>query len=420
MRSSALPYVSLFFCVATLSGLFACSQPNNPNNQNNQNNQRTPPGSSSPLPTPVIGKTVQLVPHSNLPKAIKTQPANNNLDVVEWKGRFYLSFRTAPKHFASDQVEMYVMSSIDQKSWDFEAKFDMDTDLREPRFFVWKNSLHIYFAQLGRDQAAFEPGQMYRSVRQSIGKWSQPEKVFKPGFIPWRFREYKGKPILVGYDGGENIYDFSGKPLRVYLLTTEDGKTWVPLSSQREFVLKGGASETDIAFDKEGNLFAVARNEAGDQDGFGSKICKASKDDITKWTCKRDPKKYDSPLLFRHGSEIYLVGRRNLTPTGNYDLGKEELDRKQKLADYQAAYWKEKKRCSIWRLDRKELKIIHLLDLPSKGDTCFPSIIQQDENKYLLYNYSSKIEGKDRGWLDGQLNPTFIYSHELSFQPSSP
>lgn len=66
----------------------------------------------------------------------------------------------------------------------------------------------------------------------------------------------------------------------MYLKTTEDGKTWIPFDSKRPIVLTSGASETDIAFDKEGRLFAVARNEAGDQDGFGSKICTAPKTDM--------------------------------------------------------------------------------------------------------------------------------------------
>lgn len=389
---------------------------NNSNHANNSNHSNV----TKTWPTPQLGQTIKIVPNSAFPQEVKTQPANNNLDVIVFQDRLFLVFRTAPKHFASDQVELYVISTRDKKTWDFETKFFQQTDLREPRFFIWQGQLQLYFAQLGKDQTAFEPGQMFRSIRNKQGDWTQEEKVFKPGFIPWRFREHQGKPLMIGYDGGEHIYKFTGKPLHVYLLTTTDGKTWQSVDPKREFVLQGGTSETDIAFDDEGNLFAVARNEAGDQDGFGSKICKAPKDDIGNWTCKPDPRKYDSPLLFKHQSEIYVVGRRNMTNTGHYDLMQKDLTMQQQAADNQAAYWKEPKRCSLWRLDRQELKISHLLDLPSRGDTCFPSIIQDKNNQYTLYNYSSDIDGPDRGWLDGQLNPTFIYSHELTFPTITP
>lgn len=411
----ALP-VGFLACSSTGENNNNSNSNGNANTNSNGNENSNSNGTQVVLPKAEMGKTIKLVPNPNFPKEVKTQPANNNLDVIRFDGRLFLAFRTAPKHFASDQVEMYVVSTKDEKTWEFEAKFFQKTDLREPRFFVWKDKLQIYFAQLGKSQTAFEPGQMFKSTRNKLGDWTQEEKVFKPGFIPWRFREYQGKPIMVGYDGGENIYKFNGEPLHVYLLTTTDGKTWAPFNPAREFVLKGGTSETDIAFDDAGNLFAVARNEAGDKDGFGSKICRATKDDITKWTCKPDPKKYDSPLLFTHKNEIYLVGRRNMTETGHYDLQqKEELTLQQRATENQAAYWKEPKRCSLWHVNKVTLKVKHILDLPSRGDTCFPSILKNSDNQYTIYNYSSDIDGPDRGWLDGQLAPTFIYSHILKF-----
>jgi len=43
-------------------------------------------------------------------------------------------------------------------------------------------------------------------------------------------------------------------------------------------------------------------------------------------------KKYDSPLVFKHGSKIYLVGRRNMNKSGYYDTKKGKItDRKKAL-----------------------------------------------------------------------------------------
>lgn len=357
----------------------------------------------------------KVVPNASFPKEITPQPANNNLDIIDFEGKLFFVYRTAPTHFASEKAYLYIVSTKDQKKWDFEAAFHLKNDLREPRFFIWKKTLYLYFAELGSDSIKFEPGKMWRVHRESQGKWTKPEAVFSNGFIPWRFRTYKGKPLMVGYDGGENIYKFNGKPLHVYLMTTEDGKNWKPLNKDRPFVLKGGTSETDIAFDKAGNLFAVARNEAGDEKAFGSKICKAPASDITKWTCKDDFKKYDSPLLIEHGGEVYLVGRRHMTKDGNYDLRSKNPVLAQRALEYQSAYWQKPKRCSVWFVNRDTLKVQHLLDLPSKGDTCFPSALPRGEGKFLLYNYSSDIDGPDVYWQKGQNNPTFIYSMFLHF-----
>ncbi|MCB9640493.1 MAG: hypothetical protein H6728_06230 [Myxococcales bacterium] len=364
----------------------------------------------------------QIVPGMTFPSEVKINHANNNLDIIDFDGRFFLVFRTAPNHFASPEVDLYVVSSKDQKTWDFEAKVHVGSDLREPRFFAWKDKLTLYFTQLGAKSTAFEPGKTYRIERQSQGAWTSPALVFDTGFLVWRFKEHNGTPILIGYEGGENIYNFSGKPLLVYLKTTEDGKTWKPLNPDRPVVLKSGASETDIAFDNDGNLFAVARNEAGDEDGFGSKICTAPKTDITKWTCKKDLKKYDSPLVFAHKGEIYLIGRKNMTATGNFDLQMDNkgLDHAQKFAEYSADYWVRPKRCSLWYLRKETLTIEHLKELPSKGDTCFPSAVQRGENRFLIYNYSSPVDGPDISWNDGQKGETHIYSIMLDLLPPTP
>jgi len=53
-----------------------------------------------------------------------------------------------------------------------------------------------------------------------------------------------------------------------------------------------------------------------------------------------------------------------------------------------------------------------LYDLPSKGDTCFPSIFFRNE-VIRLYNYTSDINGPDISWQQGQLLPTFIVSGNL-------
>ena len=164
----------------------------------------------------------------------------------------------------------------------------------------------------------------------------------------------------------------------------------------------------------DGAVIAVGRNEKGDETGFGMRICRAEPATPGQWDCVTDPKKYDSPLLFKHGSDIYLLGRRNVTDTGNYDLFMEELTLDEQSRQYNIEYWFESKRCSLWQVDPVSLTVTFVLDLPSKGDTCFPGLVPLPDGRYRVYNYSSPPDGEDYPWQTGQLNPTQIYAVTLA------
>jgi hypothetical protein len=59
-----------------------------------------------------------------------------------------------------------------------------------------------------------------------------------------------------------------------------------------------------------------------------------------------------------------------------------------------------------------------VLDLPSRGDTCFAAVLPTDQpDELALYNYSSDIDGPDVGWQTGQAGSTYVYRHVLRFTP---
>ena len=62
----------------------------------------------------------------------------------------------------------------------------------------------------------------------------------------------------------------------------------------------------------QGNIWGVARNEDGDESGWGSRTFFASHDDLSQWDFvseESDPWIYESPKMFRHGSDLFLVAR---------------------------------------------------------------------------------------------------------------
>lgn len=377
-----------------------------------------PPPSEPGRHTVEVLETRQVVPGDGLPSEAISMTSNNNLDVIRHDGRVYLAFRTGPDHFAGPEVLMHVVSSDDELTWEHEATFDFDTDLREPRFLVLDGRLLFYFSILGTNRFRFEPMGVRMSERLADGTWTEPADIGMTGYVVWRTRTERGTPYMTAYLGGEHIYLFDGMPLDVELRTTTDGLIWTPLRTEPGYVYRGGGSEMDFTLDDDGNLFSIIRNEAGDDTGWGSLVCRADAADIADWTCVHDPKKYDSPLMFWHDGEAYLIGRRNVTETGRYDLGTPGATPTITTVRYQVDYSNSPKRCAVWRWVRDEDRIAYITDLPSRGDTCFPARIDTtDPNRIVLYNYSSDINGPDIAWNVGQEGPTFIYRHVLEFTP---
>ena len=364
---------------------------------------------------PVLSDYEQVIPSAKLPAQTPPQNANNNLDAVEFDGRTYIAWRTAPYHFADRNTELFVVSTADHDSYRFEGRFFMEKDLREMRFLALEDRLLMYFAVLGTNPITFEPEGMMVTQYESPGNWSPPEFFYGEGFIPWRTKVVDGVAYMIAYEGGENIYELDGEPLRVHWLKSDDGLEWVPVVPDQPVVLEGGSSETDFVIMGDGAVVAVSRNEAGDESfGFGSKICRAEPESIGDWRCVADPRKYDSPLLFKNGEDVWLIGRRNVTPAGTFDLGEGD-SLAERASKNLIAYSGKPKRCALWSVDPVELEVSHVLDLPSKGDTCFPAIVRQSEDSVLVYNYTSPIDGDDVSWIAGQGGPTIIYRVLLTF-----
>ena len=364
------------------------------------------------------GEPTQIVPRAGLP-GVPTDLANNNLDIVQHDDRLFLAWRTAPSHFASPDVHLNVLSRAPGGDWEFETTIHMGTDLREPRFLSWNGDLFLYFAVLGDNPSEFTPGESRWTRREGPGQWTEHQPLLEPGFIPWRTKVVDDVPYMLGYVGGENIYDLDTEeppdPVQVHFLTTSDGLTWSSVAGTSPVVHTGGGSETDFALLTDGTLIAVMRNELGDTDGFGSKVCRAEAGRLGVWACAPDPRKFDSPLVFSFEDAVYLIARRNVTETGNYDLGRNDLTMRERYFEYQTDYWGHPKRCAVWQVDPDDLTVTWLFDLPSAGDTCFPGLVPfGEEDAFLVYNYSSPIDGDlDISWLQGQTNPTNIYSHVL-------
>jgi hypothetical protein len=358
---------------------------------------------------PALGERLLVAPSDQMPPEVVSQTAHNNLDMLWHDGRLWVAFRTARFHYADAGTRLYVVSSEDLDTWRFEGEFHLDTDLREPQLVAIDGGLWLYFAVLGDNPIAFEPQGTRRAAWLAPGSWTTPEPVFEGDFLAWRIQPRAGRIEATGYRGGGGVYDLSSDPIRVQWLASDDGAQWEAAVTGTPTVWEGGASEMDLVVHDDGSVVAVMRNEAGDVDGFGSYVCRGEAAAPADWTCAYDPKKYDSPRMFRHGDQTFLLARRNVTETGHYDTGRDDLDRSEQYLQYQLDYWGTPKRCALWQVDAEALEVTHVLDLPTRGDTCFPEIEPLGDGRYLIADYTSPPDGEDLAWQPAQVGQTQVY-----------
>jgi hypothetical protein len=342
---------------------------------------------------------------SKLPPEVKIQHSNNNLDLVQFNGKYFWAFRTAPNHFASKKAVLYVLSSTDLETWNYETEIKLESDLREPRFAVYHDTLNLYFFRGGTKTFRFEPKELLLCRKPVNGPWSSPQSAQLDGFVPWRVRERKDTLYLSAYYGKHLYQNNHHSNLRLFSST--DAVHWKPLTEEPQVNILS-AEEGEFIFDKAGNLFATVRLE-----GTGALICKADKTSIGQWKTLRTKTKYDSALLFDHKDDVYLVSRRNLD--GDIDKVKHRKNETQGRARNLIRYSITRKVTSLFKLNKEDLSMSELCTFPSTGDNAYAAISQSGPNEYVLMNYSSDIHGPRKNWIRGQLGRTYIYWTKLRF-----
>lgn len=352
--------------------------------------------------TPVLGEARTVVPSDALP--VTPQPANNNVSILQAEDTLFLAWRTAPTHFADAAAEMQVVSSEDAGlTWFFEHTVALGSDVREPALMLLDGRLSLFFFQGGTNPFAFEPRAIWRSTRCGPGQWT--DEVIEEGDderVVWDVKVRDGRPLRTSYTGDH----YGEGELEIHLETSDDGgATWRPVGTDPSH--SGGSSESAIELTATGDLWAVLRNEDGDETGKGSMLCSAPASDPGAWSCPdvSDPERYDSPELLRHGDELWLLARRDIGGPYGEDAGMLEYSTRPKTT-------------ALYRIDQEERKVVHVMDLPGAGDTAFPQARRTGPHTFLIANYTSPLDDPDLSWLEGQTSPlgTQIYLTTLTFE----
>jgi hypothetical protein len=350
-----------------------------------------------------VAKWEQIIPSKSIPSNIDCKKSNNNLDVVFYNEKYYLAFRTAPTHFASKKTRLFVMSSKDFITWEYETEFFVEADIREPRFSIFKDKLFLYFFEGGTKMFRFQPKYIWATELNDTG-WSKKINTNLDGYVDWRFRTLGNTLYLSAYYGVDLYQNDHKANLRLF--SSEDGFNFKPISIEPQ-VNERGAEEGEFIFDKEGNLWATVRLE-----GSGSLLCFAHKDSLDIWETKFSKYKYDSALLFEYKDDIYLIARNHLKGEATPVRNPSDKQRRKNLIRYSFS----KKVTALYKIDKENMLVKHIMDFESTGDNAFPGIAIRNENSFYLLNYSSNINKREKIWIAGQLGKTFIYKTILEFK----
>lgn len=318
---------------------------------------------------------------------------------------------------------MHIVSSRDNgTTWDMETTISFGRDLREPFFLPIDGKLIFSFFEGGTNPVDFEPFGLFRMERVGLGDWTSPELFGHDAEVIWEIVTENGTAFAQSYSGDYSTPGDAqdlGK-LNMFLNKSVDGIDWEPVGA--EIVYHGGLTELGFYFDLEGNMWGVGRNEDGDDSGWGSRTFFASKDDLSNWqftSNESDTSIYESPKMFRHGSDLYLVARTD--PGGPFWSKDNPLLNilpawEHHLYDLVEFSFRQHG-TAIWKLDQQTGGLEMVVDLAGCGDTAFPSIIRVSLHQYLILNYSSPMDACPPNWLEGQVSPngTLIYSQLIEF-----
>jgi hypothetical protein len=319
--------------------------------------------------------------------------------------RLYLAWRTAPHHFAGADARIEVSSApypsdqlLSPDTWRHETTFAVGADLREPRFAVEEETLHLFCMQLGTNPRRFQPRRTWH-VSSVGGRWEDPVVALDDPVVPWRVRRLRGRWVLSTYRGAEKMYGPLPSDPVVELRFSDDLESWSePLSIHR------GGIEAELVDLGDRGYVGVTRNEGPSR--AGSDVLTGT--DLANLDATPIDRKLDSPNLFLWNGEPWLIARRSLAFGGRYGLAPRLLPGSLRIRLNQLAWWVTRKRSALYRVDPARRRVEWVADLPSRGDTSFAGVVVEPDGSLLVADYTSAAETGDPIWMRGQLRPTVI------------
>ncbi len=287
---------------------------------------------------------------------------NISPDIIEWKGKYYLTFSNGSNHIAWDHKAV-IMRSDNLRDW--KKIYTSSFAARDGFFAALPDRLFLYYTYFHNPEDKDKGWIECRVIYTDDGvTWSKSQLV-KRSYNFWRPKVHNGRiyvaaDTLIQEDGtmpdfAEQMDPAGTKVRRVMLLESEDGLDWREVS-----MIKRSGQECSIHFRPDGELWAITR----------SKWFSRSKPPYKKWRTKELPERHGfaGAATTEINGNVYVSGRYYNMPR----------DKGRKYATV------------IWQYDPAidNFKVITALPEPGFVDASYPAFITVDGDVYLAY-YSS-------------------------------
>ena len=302
-------------------------------------------------------------------------------DLVRYRGRYYLAFRSCPDgHGVHPTSLIVVLASDDLGTWRQVHRFSVPKrDTRDPHFLVFGDKLFVYTGCWycgDHSPKRYEINEHlgYAAWTEDGQSWHGPKMLEGTyGHYIWRAAARDGRAYLCGRRKREFARTSSRAErdplIESAMLVSDDGLIW----RYHALFQESYGDETAFLFEPDGTVVAVARSGGG----RNAVLCRAPKP-YQQWS-RRDLGRYiGGPMLVRWGDRYFVGGRKTAggPPVTTF-------------------YW----------LNNGRLH--EALTLPSGGDNSYPGFVELSPTRAVVSYYSSH-EKDNRG-----RTRTAIYLAEL-------
>lgn len=315
---------------------------------------------------PVVPK----VTVSNLRRVFHNGEHNAFTDLVRYRDRFYLTFRSCPDgHMVHPTASIIVLSSADGVAWEQVHRFRVaERDTRDPHFLVFQNKLFVLTGTWYSGKTTLPREDYDLNKHLGYAAWSDDGKTWHSpvmlegtfGHYIWRAASFGDKAYLCGRrkPGFEVQARGEGRNVESLMLESDDGLVWRKRAVFQEIV----GDETAFLFEADGSVVAIGRHGEGKE----AQLLR-SRPPYDKWDRRSLDRSVGGPLLTTWGGR-YLVGGRKST-----------ADRGPKTS-------------MSWLVGER---LAEFAELPSGGDNSYPGFVELSPTQGLMSYYSSHERNAD-------------------------
>lgn len=280
-------------------------------------------------------------------------------DLIEYEGKYFCVFREAGAHVpqkSDEDGKIRILVSTDGVAWKSAALIAKDGyDFRDPKLSITPDGrLMVLYGG-----AVYQNGQKLNHIdhvsfseNTEVKSFTEPQPILLGPGIPskcWLWRVTWDR-----YNGYGVAYHSSN----IYLLSTTNGISYTLVT---KLDVAGQPNEATVEILGNNKMRIIVRREASQANGYVGYNGR----DYTEWNWTDMGARLGGPDLITLPDGKTIIGSRSFRDNKSYT--------------------------SLFKLDNSN-KMVHLLELPSGGDTSYPGLIVV--NNELWVSYYSSHEGK--------------------------